>query len=251
MNRYDAIYLSPHLDDAALSCGGQIFQQTAAGHRVLIVTAMAGDPPEGPLSAMAREHHERWQLTADAVARRREEDKTACQILGADCHHWEIPDCLYRRHPQTEQALYQDVSALFGAVAPAEEPLVEALAKKIAGLPLADQLFAPLAIGHHVDHQLVRQAAEKQVGRSQLCYYEDYPYAAVAEAVTAVIDADLGWQSRSIPLSATAVQAKIDAITAFRSQLSTFFQDQADLDQQIRAYTASVGGERIWWQVAQ
>ena len=33
---YDAIFLAPHLDDAALSCGGQIAGLTRAGRRVLV-----------------------------------------------------------------------------------------------------------------------------------------------------------------------------------------------------------------------
>ncbi|MEZ4728018.1 MAG: PIG-L family deacetylase [Caldilineaceae bacterium] len=51
---YDAIYLSPHLDDVALSCGGQIFGATRTGQRVLIVTITAGDPPPPLFPAMPR-----------------------------------------------------------------------------------------------------------------------------------------------------------------------------------------------------
>ena len=40
----DHLYLSPHFDDAALSCGGQIATWTAAGQSVLVVTITGGDP---------------------------------------------------------------------------------------------------------------------------------------------------------------------------------------------------------------
>ena len=64
---YDAIYLAPHLDDAALSCGGQIYQLTAVGKQVLIVTIIAGDPPQNVVySDFARELHERWELAEHA-----------------------------------------------------------------------------------------------------------------------------------------------------------------------------------------
>jgi LmbE family N-acetylglucosaminyl deacetylase len=81
-----AVYLSPHLDDAALSCGGQIAQQTAAGLPVLIVTLMAGDPPARPLSPFAQQLHTRWQLhdAPTAVAARRAEDTAACRHLAAE-----------------------------------------------------------------------------------------------------------------------------------------------------------------------
>ncbi|MFQ5421191.1 MAG: PIG-L family deacetylase, partial [Anaerolineae bacterium] len=70
-NFYDAIYLSPHLDDAALSCGGQIFTRTSAGESVLVVTVMAGDAPPGLSSPIVEELHGRWQLPEGTVARRR------------------------------------------------------------------------------------------------------------------------------------------------------------------------------------
>jgi hypothetical protein len=41
-------------------------------------------------------------------------------------------------------------------------------------LPPDWQLVCPLTLGNHVDHQLVRQAAER-IGRP-LCYYADLPY---------------------------------------------------------------------------
>ena len=42
---------------------------------------------------------------------------------------------------------------------------------------------------------------------------------------------------------------KIEAILAYRSQISTFFTDRADLEQQVIGYANSIGGERIWKQL--
>ena len=65
---YDYIYLSPHLDDAVLSCAGQICQFVQAGRSVLIITIMAGDAPAADLSPFARSLHERWEVASGAVA---------------------------------------------------------------------------------------------------------------------------------------------------------------------------------------
>ena len=73
MEHYDALYLSPHLDDAALSCGGQIAQATRRGARVLIVTVMAGDPPVDVENAYIASLHTRWELGRDAASQRRAE----------------------------------------------------------------------------------------------------------------------------------------------------------------------------------
>src|SRR3954449_7408206 len=93
-NMYDWIYLSPHLDDAALSCGGQIFAASQGGERVLIVTITAGNPV-GSVSSYAASLHSRWELV-DATEARRQEDLAACAILGAESLHWAVPDCIYR-----------------------------------------------------------------------------------------------------------------------------------------------------------
>ena len=243
---YDAIYLSPHLDDAAYSCGGRIFTQTAAGRSVLVVTIMAGDPPAEPLSDYARLHHERWQLVADTAAQRRAEDVAACRILGADYLHWQVPDCIYRLHPETGEPLYVTRDDIFGAIHPAEWPLQERLSQQMAGLPDHGRIFSPLAAGHHVDHQLVRAAAERRLG-TDLLYYEDYPYAYLPGALAAVIPpGNDEWQAEVLPLAEATIQARIDAIAAFASQLSTFFNGRTDLEKQIKDYVHQVGGERVW-----
>jgi len=244
---YHSIYLSPHLDDAALSCGGQIFQQTQAGQRVLIVTVTAGDPAVSTVSAYAQSLHSRWELVVDAVAARRQEDIAANQVLGADTLHWSVPDCIYRYHPETGAPFYVSDPDIFGEVNPAELSLINELAQQIAVLPAADHVYAPLTIGHHVDHQLTRAAAELAVGAQRLVYYEDYPYAEKPGALEQVIAGQqLPWQAEVIALGAADVQAKIEAIFAFKSQLSTFFDSRQHLEQRIHDFTATVGGERIW-----
>jgi LmbE family N-acetylglucosaminyl deacetylase len=243
---YNTIYLSPHLDDVALSCGGQIFVDTAVGQSSLIVTIMAGDPPGTEHSAYVASLHARWELSADATAARRQEDVAACRILGADQWHWDVPDCIYRHHPLTSEPFYVSDADIFGQVDPAERELVDHLAARLADLPVCERLVVPLTVGHHVDHQLVRQAAERLGSAHRLYYYEDFPYARDEAAVQALA-ADL--QAEIIPLPETAVAARIEAVAAFRSQLSTFFNGRDDLAAQMTAYVQKVGGERLWYRL--
>ncbi|MEM7535164.1 MAG: PIG-L family deacetylase [Chloroflexota bacterium] len=246
---YDTIYLSPHLDDVALSCGGQIVQQATAGKRVLIVTIMAGDPPSAQVSAYAQSLQERWELLTDAAAGRRAEDLAACAILGADALHWDVPDCIYRYHPDTHDPFYVSDDDIFGDIHPIELNRGETLVQQIQSLPRCGRMIAPLTLGHHVDHLLTRQAAEQCFG-ANLLYYEDYPYAQEPGQLENLIPAgSTAWQCQKIALNEAHLQTKIDAIYAFQSQLSTFFVDRDDLEQQVRSYTDAVGGERLWEQV--
>jgi LmbE family N-acetylglucosaminyl deacetylase len=243
---YDAIYLAPHLDDAALSCGGQILDRTRAGQRVLVVTVMAGDPPTDAENDYIRSLHARWELERDAAAQRRAEDSAACAILGADFLHWSIPDCIYRLHPATGAPLYVSDDDIFGDVHPAEAPLVNAIAQLLAALPAHTHCYAPLTVGHHVDHLLVTAAARLAFGDKLICY-EDYPYAQQPGKLSAVLgEPPAGWQPSVTALSDAELNVKIEAILAFRSQLSTFFTDRADLERQVKGYAALVGGERVW-----
>lgn len=242
---YDLLYLSPHLDDVALSCGGQIFQHTQAGRRVLIVTVTAGEPeldPSGQISDYARSLHDRWALLADAAAGRRAEDAAACALLGADFLHLDVADCIYRLHSQTGQPFYVSDGDLFGPVHPAEAGLVARLAARFGELSTAGQVMVPLGVGNHVDHQITRLAAEQVWGTGELVYYEDYPYAQQPGAVDRIISKQSGkWRSQAIPVTPAGMEAKLQSILAFRSQISTFWTDEADLRRQVGGYA-----ERQW-----
>jgi len=259
------IYLSPHLDDAVLSCGGRIWQQTRAGERVLVVTIFADAPAPGALlSPFAQELHARWRHLADATARRREEDLTALALLGAKAVHWPYADCIYRQTPDGRFP-YACEEALWGQVDPAENELVTELAARIAALPPnrddADArtsiIYAPLGVGHHVDHQIVRRAASSmlasQVSGRELVYYEDYPYAKDPRAVQSALEigpGEMQWRAELTLLIEKALEAKIAAIACYRSQLSTFWASPAEMTTAMQTFAEQTGNgkpaERTW-----
>ncbi len=125
--------------------------------------------------------------------------------------------------------------------------MAQVIADQLRSLPPAGMLVAPLTVGHHVDHLLVRAAAELLAPQG-LWYYEDYPYAQQPRALyRALGDENLRiWRPNTIDISAPSRQAKFDAIWAFRSQLSTFFTSRANMEQQVGSYMDQVRGERLW-----
>lgn len=244
---YDSVYVSPHLDDAALSCGGQIFWQTQRGERVLVVTVAAGEPDTDIRSPFAQFLHHHWGLTAaEAVSHRRVEDQAACQRLGAETRYWTLPDAIYRLHPETQTPLYTSDEDIFGPVHPSEEPLIGDLARFFSSLPKARRVVAPLAVGSHVDHQLVRAAAERVWGVS-LLYYEDYPYVQQnPQSLAGMLQPARQWRSYLIPLSHAARAARIDAVKAYRSQIASLFNTVEQMESAIISQVARTGGERLW-----
>jgi len=255
----DWIYLSPHFDDAALSCGGLIWEQSQSGISASIWTVCAGIVPDGPLSPFAIELQQRWQASRaaeDGVGRstggemvelRQAEDIASCSLLRADYRHFEIPDCIYRFvefRPGERTYLYDSRAALFGALQPSEGSLVEKLATLLSdNIPAETRLACPLGLGNHVDHQLTRLAAER-VGR-ELWYYADFPYTR-ADAHQLEQLAVNGWQLTTHPVSPAGLAAWQKSIAAHRSQISSFWPNLEAMEGEVREYCEANGGVRLW-----
>lgn len=250
---YDHVYLSPHLDDAALSCGGAIARFVGSGQTALVVNICAGSPPAaGPFSPFAQQMHRQWGLPpAEAVRRRIHEDVEALETLGADCLLLDQLDAIYRL-PEA----YVDDPTLFGEVAPGD-PLGDALRPLLADLVArfpAAIFYAPLGVGQHVDHQATHLAAAGCAGRISLAFYEDFPYVATPGALEKRL-AQLGGSEFFLP-SVTAIDEtlarKISAIQAYESQIATLFGDLRAMAERVSAYAGGLRseagsyGERIW-----
>lgn len=254
VTRYTHLYLSPHLDDAVLSCGGAIARHVAAGEQVLVVTICAGSPPPGTsFSPFAQQQHARWGLPpAEAVARRRAEDRAALALLGADALQLDLLDAIYRM-----PAAYVDDRTLFGPVAP-DDPLAAALRPRLEAL-LDDHpgatIYAPLGVGQHVDHQAVYAvAARLATAGATVWFYEDVPYVlrpGALDARLAALGGRAQWEPVVVPLGA-AVPQKIAAIAAYASQIATLFGDRERMGEAVAAYAEQVAppgtepAERLW-----
>ena len=254
------LFLSPHLDDVVLSCGGQIAQLVRSGRRVHVVTVFAGDAaPEAAVSPHVQELHERWKLDRhNPSPGRRAEDRAALKTISASIQvtHLPFPDCVYRLG-KMGWPLYFTRDSIFGEVAEVESPLMAEIAQALRRmrLPRDAAVYLPLTAGHHVDHQIVRAAGERWLQsriahlKSQTRYYEEYPYAERPEQVTRALGGDT-LQAQRIGLDEEALTSKVRAIACYRSQISTFFKDEAEMAARARAYAEVVGGgqpaEQLW-----
>lgn len=245
MPEYDAVYLSPHLDDAALSCGGQIHRRTRAGERVLILTVFAGSEPD-ELSSLALRVHALFGLTSGVMAVRRREDAEACRVLGAVDDRRELPDAVYRQEPGSGRPLYDDIARLFEPPCVADErELLPRLAALLRELPPSREVFAPLTAGGHVDHRLARRAAEAVWGAG-LAYYEDYPYCEQRGALQRALGTPGEWVSEVAPLAPEDLEAKIAAVKSYASQIGPLFGSERRLERRLRRQVRKAGGERVW-----
>lgn len=237
------VVMSPHLDDAVLSCGA-LLAHLVPRHCVTVVTAFTAAAPP-PWSLPARRHL-RAIGTADGellFGQRRAEDREVLAELGVVAVHLGLRDALFRRAGESASGLpvpgrrpgwwrrrgragpayptYR-FDAARGRVASCDAGLpaeVSARVGEIARASQAQVVFAPLGIGRHVDHLIMRRAAQDL--RLRTVYYSDFPY-----SQTAVPDAGFVRRAGLIPhpwLSGRAENA--NRIAGYRTQFAGLFPD--------------------------
>lgn len=236
------IYISPHLDDAVYSCGGLISQQVRKGEKVAVWTLFAGDPTLDQMTPYAQSLHQRWGAGLDAAALRRTEDRTACDLLGAEPRHFHWLDCIYRTIKGAP--LVKSDEELFSPNTPLQDDLVDEIVATLREqLPPKAKLVVPLAAGNHIDHRVVRAAAEKLVIRP--LYYADVPYVmGHPEEIARLTTAMKPGLTES--LSPDAIQKWITAMAAYKSQMSTFWTSIDTLQQQVETYLGQNNHFHLW-----
>ncbi len=234
------IYISPHLDDAILSCGGLIYEQIKAGKAVEVWTVTAGIPDAQRLPEFARQINAEWGINLDALQTRLEEDKRACEVVGAKAVHLPWLDCIYR-YKLDGDALIKNNDALFDTEP--EAKLVTEISQFLLATTLkTTKVISPMAIGNHIDHLLTVKAIEESGLKCQ--FYADYPYVSRHPESLAHLETSQ-WQRIPAAISKEGLKAWQQAILMHRSQISTFWQDKREVKLAIANYCAG-GGGRLW-----
>jgi LmbE family N-acetylglucosaminyl deacetylase len=163
--------VSPHLDDAIFSAGALLARHAQAGWRVIVATCFTASIPHPTGFALACQTDKGIGPETDYMDLRREEDRQACALLGAEPIHLLLPEAPHRG--------YGSPAALFGPRLTCDGvayELAEALGTLI-GSCRPDLILGPAAIGDHVDHWIVRETLSR-VSSSPAALWADLPYAA-------------------------------------------------------------------------
>jgi LmbE family N-acetylglucosaminyl deacetylase len=191
-----ALFVSPHLDDVAFSCGGTLAALAREGWHCTLLTCFTASVADPRGFALACQTDKGIAPEVDYMALRRREDELAAQRLGAvEVVHLPLPEAPHRG--------YASAPELFG-------PVRDDVWRELAPLlPRGhDRVFLPQGKGGHVDHVQVIRAAEAAGLRGS--HYADLPY-----------DLD-GTDGHPGPVTPD-LAAKADACAAYASQLGFQF----------------------------
>ena len=235
------IYISPHLDDAILSAGGQIYEQVRAGNTVEIWTLFCGFPEDENISPLAQSLHSEWGFHSaeETVRSRREEDRRAAEILGARTVYFDFLDCIYRRGREGEW-LYSS-NTFVPPHADDADLLVRIKNALLKRLVDGDNLVCPLAIGGHVDHVIARRATEETGVR--LWFYADIPYLLDNPSALDPLQKTMQ-QSEKQRISRKGLIAWQEGAAAYSSQISLEFESHKKMRKAIARYGRR--GVRLW-----
>jgi LmbE family N-acetylglucosaminyl deacetylase len=218
------------MDDAALSCGGALAARREGRTTVVSVVRWSNFAGFGARAAFADR-----ELTS---ATRLEESRRACAMIGADHRALDEADSMLRFRPAAAWERAPDAAALltswlawqrFGP-APLE---VQGLAAKLEEVFTeldADEVWAPLGVGEHVDHAWTRDACLRAFAspslRSgpRLRLYEDVPYASERPAHAGAIARALASAGAELTRVRQEIGGtftrKLELVTEYRSQFA-------------------------------
>ncbi len=231
-----ALVLSPHLDDAAFSCGGLMVQLADAGWRCVMATAFTATVLPATGFALACQLDKGLGPEVDYMALRREEDRAASVILGvADLRWLDLPEAPHRG--------YGSAPALFGVIH-ADDAVWRPLSDGIAALTdelQPDLVMAPQGLGNHVDHRQMIRAVQKAAPR-HLAFYRDTPYA-LRDTNAVLNHIGPGLRERAVGIAA-GLERKIAASCAYGSQIGFQFGGPARLAAALREFAVREGQGR-------
>ncbi|MBV7245847.1 PIG-L deacetylase family protein [Streptomyces sp. MW-W600-10] len=232
----DVLAVSPHLDDAALSCGATLARWAAEGRDVLVYSAFAG-LPEPPFPPAAQRFHELWQLHDDPVQARRAEDEEAMRDLGVTESHGPFLDEIYR-DAADEADVERELELVIGRLIEVHRPKT---------------VLTCSALGLHKDHVMARDATVRAAVSSgtPLMLWEDLPYGIWTRELPP-LPAGRSWGPTVITeADADAWKTKTTAVARYVSQYAMLSYRETPIEDQLERHARTLAcgsgvAEQVW-----
>lgn len=164
MSQANVLFLSPHLDDVALSCSKCISALAQQGFAINVLTLFTeSNNSELPGSRP-------WETVS--YKERQAEDIAACKILNANVVHLGLKDAPYRSINEFYTVSIKQEENFISTA------LQEVLTKTKELSPT--KIFSPLGVGWHIDHLITHEITQRLRllinPDVEFFFYEDRPY---------------------------------------------------------------------------
>ncbi len=182
INNFDNfIFLSPHLDDAVLSCGMLLHQLSRCHKKISVITIFTQADPQITTAFTKRFVAKCGYVRAKSLFnQRKREDQMAMSLLKANCIHLGFKDAAWRTNKLSSKPLYPGRHRLFSGKPRLQDNILAFQVTRALEIyksrwhQAGALLFAPLGIGGHVDHVITQKIAAGF--KLPVFYWEDFPY---------------------------------------------------------------------------
>lgn len=223
-------FFSPHLDDAVLSCGSLL--SYLSGKTPVTVVTVFTKASEKPYTFSAKRFLKKCnENDAELLFKKRKsEDTLAMNTLRISSIHCGMVDGTWRKKSSLSK-VRKKVGKIFPELLYRYPTFFHVSSGKLSGddlvfskelraslkkyIPKNAVIFAPLGIGNHIDHVLVRKVFS---GFPNIIYWSDFPY-----NVTKKPDEAFVRNYRLKMFSFKSDKSKLDLIKCYASQIPSLF----------------------------
>lgn len=215
------IFISPHFDDAVLSCASLIEELVSKGKKVVVATVFTKGKSETITpQAMAFLKDCGYGNAVKLFSDRKTEDIRACSFLKIEFKHLSFVDAAWRT--SNGKPIYKTAAQQFsGFISKNDRQIIGQISTEIKHIISKDSaplMLIPLGIGNHADHLIARAAAEKT--DCQKLYWEDYPYNIKKRSFTQRMFKNI---KHKCVLKIKWSDGKNQAINFYKSQIKSLF----------------------------
>jgi LmbE family N-acetylglucosaminyl deacetylase len=262
------VFVSPHPDDIALSCGGLVACLCDRGDDVTILTVFSGPgdlPRLTPFQRLAlgfggedAQTPTQAPTPGEVMTIRRAEDAEYARFVGASIVFVNRPDAVFRGYGADQE--------IMGPPRDDDPAPTEELHRALTELA-PDRVYLPFAVGGHVDHRQTHRAALTLMSEPESPYlrctafYEDFPYAMRNDfqGLDQLVEPTLDRLPAGVKLEPEYVEIdglldrKLAGLRAYDSQMGHLFGGDDSMVDAVRGRVARVGAvggvgpsERFW-----
>ena len=229
-----ALFLSPHLDDVAFSCGGTLLRLADDPQWRVVLCTVFTESVDGPRGFALRCQTDKGIAPeVDYMALRRAEDASYVEASGVDdAWHWQHREAPHRGYASPEE--------LFAGER-ADDRVWQSVRDDLTSLDAELQpevVFAPQGLGNHVDHlQTIRAVLGVYPAGRKVWWYRDTPYAIrEPSAPPAALLKEVTLTPQPVILSDDVLARKIAGCALYASQIGFQFGGEDGLREKLTQF---------------